>query len=538
MTQLDWGVLVIYIAGIVGMAAMIGRKQKSQEDYYLGGRQIPSWQVALSVMATQVSAISLIGAPAFIALKSGGGLVWLQYEFAVPLAMILIMLILVPIYHRMKSITIYEYLEVRFGVTARSLISLVFLLSRGLGTGVALLATGIVTSACLEMPLAPTIILIGVISMLYTTIGGIKADIYSDIIQLAVLWLGTFVCIYIVWSLLGDNALAFADVDRSRLLAFDFKSTGLGDGKTFAFWPMVIGGLFLYFSYYGCDQSESQRILTTPSPRSAQKALFMNGFLRFTLVLTYCFFGILLLSFLDKNPAFAEKLEGVQPDFLVPYFLIEYVPKGLLGLVIAGIFAASMSSIDSAMNALSAATWRDFLLRQFPKMAAYSKKRMVRISRILTVIWGMIATLFALYMIGGSETVIVLVNKIGSAFYGPVLAVFILGIVTRRASQSGAVTGLLAGVSVNIVLWQGFQDSISWLWWNPIGFFMSLSVGYASSRLIATAADRPVSSAATSSLGEILSGTRAPGHYVILLLVAFASMILITYIVQAWLMTL
>jgi Na+/proline symporter len=207
-------------------------------------------------------------------------------------------------------------------------------------------------------------------------------------------------------------------------------------------------------------------------------------------------------------------------------------------LVIAGIFAASMSSIDSAMNALSAATWRDFLLRQFPKMAAYSRKQMVRISRILTVIWGMIVTLFALHMIGGSETVIVLVNKIGSAFYGPVLAVFILGIVTRRANQAGAIIGLLAGVSVNIVLWQGFQDDISWLWWNPIGFFVSLSAGYAASRIASTSPVRPVSAAVTLNLRDIFSGTRAPRHYIILLLVAFASMILITYIVQAWLMTL
>ena len=537
MTGLDWGILVIYIAGIVGMAMVVGRKQESQEDYYLGGRQMPSWQVALSIMATQVSAISLIGAPAFIALKSNGGLVWLQYEFAVPLAMILIMLILVPIYHRMRSITIYEYLEKRFGTTARSVISMVFLISRGLGTGVALLATGIVTSACLEIPLATTIILIGVISMLYTTIGGIKADIYSDIIQLVILWSGTFLCIYIVWSFLGDNAFTFTAIDQSRLVAIDFKSTGLGDGKTFAFWPMVIGGLFLYFSYYGCDQSESQRLLTTPSPRSAQKALFMNGLLRFTLVLTYCFFGLLLLSFLDKNPQFAAKLNGVQPDFLVPYFLIDYVPKGLLGLVIAGIFAASMSSIDSAMNALSAATWRDFLLKQYPQMKQYSKRKTVRISRILTVIWGMIATLFALYMIGGSETVIVLVNKIGSAFYGPVLAVFILGILTRGANETGVVIGLLFGVSVNIILWQGFQHEISWLWWNPIGFFVSITTGY----LVSIAARRDevqrASVATTLNIREIITGAKTPRLYVGFLLIAFVAMIFITYLIQTWLMS-
>jgi SSS family solute:Na+ symporter len=527
MSQLDWGVLAIYLVGVVAMAALVGRKQKNQEDYYVGGRQMASWQVALSIMATQVSAISLIGAPAFIALKSNGGLKWLQYEFAVPLAMILIILVLVPIYRKMNSITIYEYLERRYGIATRSMISVVFLMSRGLGTGVALLATGIVTSACLGMSLTPTIILIGVVSMAYTTLGGIKADIYSDIAQLVVLWVGTFVCIYIVWSLLGDSAFTFAATSNPRLATIDFASTGLGDGKTFAFWPMVIGGLFLYFSYYGCDQSESQRILTTKDTRSAQKALLINGLLRYTLVLTYCLFGVLLLSFLDNNPTFAASLEGAQPDFLVPYFLIKYVPSGLLGLVVAGIFAASMSSIDSAMNALSAATWRDFLARQFPKMAAYSEKKTMRMSRLLTVIWGLIATIFAIYLSGGMDTVIVLVNKIGSAFYGPVLAVFVLGIVTRRANQRGAITGLLGGVAVNLILWQGYQDTISWLWWNPIGFGLAFILGYSTSTIASAKTD------AGAPLIEKLSLSRRdmPLGYAAALSVAFLIMLATTFLI-------
>ena len=142
MTSIDWVILIFYLIFIVSMSAVIGKRQKSQEDYYLGGRSMPSWQIAFSVMATQVSAISLIGVPAFIALKSGGGLIWLQYEFAIPLAMMLIMLILVPMYHATRAVTIYEYLEKRFGTQTRTIISAVFLISRGLGTGVALLATG------------------------------------------------------------------------------------------------------------------------------------------------------------------------------------------------------------------------------------------------------------------------------------------------------------------------------------------------------------------------------------------------------------
>ena len=482
MTPIDWTILAFYLVFIVGMSWWIGRRQRSQEDYYLGGRSMPSWQIALSVMATQVSAISLIGAPAFIALRSGGGLVWLQYEFAIPLAMMLIMLVLVPIYHQTRAVTIYEYLERRFGSATRTTISLVFLVSRGLGSGVALLATGIVTAVCLNWPLPETILLIGLVSLLYTTFGGIVADIYSDILQLIILWSGALVAIFVLLAELGQLAppegwFHLLTAETVRLRVFDFSATGLGDGKTFSFWPMLFGGFFLYLSYYGCDQSQAQRLLTTRTPRGAQRALVMNGLLRFPLVLTYSAVGILLIPFLKLHPTLAGRLQGQPPDFLVPYFLIDYMPKGLLGLLIAGIFAASMSSLDSAMNSLSAATYKDFLVKLFPALDGISDRRQVWLSRWLTVFWGAVATGFALLMIGGSETVLELVNKIGSAFYGPILATFWLGMLTRRTPQGGAIAGLLAGVAVNIFLWQAFGTAVSWMWWNLIGFAVAYVVG-------------------------------------------------------------
>jgi SSS family solute:Na+ symporter len=478
MSYIDWTILFLYILLIIIMSWFIGRRQKSQDDYYLGGRSMPAWQIALSVMATQVSAISLIGAPAFIALKANGGLVWLQYEFAIPLAMMLIMLILVPLYHKTRAITIYEYLERRFGQTTRLLISAVFLLSRGLGSGVALLATGIVTAVCLEWPLAQTILLIGVVSIIYTTFGGIVADIYSDIIQLVILWLGSFAAIFLLSTMLDSSALDIITSQSERITVFNFSATGLGDGQTFAFWPMLIGGLFLYLSYYGCDQSQAQRLLTTKNVKEAQKSLLINGMMRFFLVLTYCAVGILLIPFLVQNPEFAAKLAGKQPDFLIPYFLVEYMPTGILGILIAGFFAASMSSIDSALNSLSAASYQDFLLKIKPELAGISNQSQVRFSRLLTIFWGVVATLFALQMIGGSETVLELVNKIGSAFYGPILATFWLGMLTRRGTQTGAVIGLVTGVGFNIFLWQFYGSTVSWLWWNVFGFGITFGIGY------------------------------------------------------------
>lgn len=534
MTNLDWTVLIIYIIGIIGMSMVIGRSQKSQEDYYLGGRRIRPWQVALSVMATQVSAISLIGAPAFIALRNGGGLVWLQYEFAIPLAMMLIMLVLIPVYHHTHGITIYEYLENRFGRATRATLSLVFLISRGLGAGVALLAASIVTSVCLGIPLVYTVALIGIVSLLYTTIGGIKADIHSDIIQLFILWGSAIICIVIILSLLGDNAFIVAPADAGRLKIFDFGSTGLGDGKTYAFWPMLIGGFFLYLSYYGCDQSETQRLLTTKTPEDARRALFINGLLRFLLVLTYCTFGFFLLSFLHHNQGFAARFTESPPDFLVPYFMVEFFPKGLLGLVVAGIFAASMSSIDSALNSLSAATWRDFLVQYFPSLKRLSGRKMVRISRLLTVFWGTLATVFALSMIGGPETVLVIVNRIGSTFYGPILATFWLGILTRKTSQAGAISGLCTGVIVNIILWKFFSNEVSWLWWNVTGFVVASLIGYTVSFFFTQKQTVKVLENCFS-FGELLKQGGTKWKYIILG-IAFMLIVLICWIIQSWLM--
>ncbi len=534
MALIDWIVLGGYIALIVGMGWLVGRRQRSQEDYYLGGRRMPPWQIALSVVATQVSAISLIGAPAFIALRAGGGLIWLQYEFAVPLAMILIMLLLVPLYHRTGAVTIYEYLERRFGCGTRCTISAVFLLSRGLGSGVALLATGIVTAVCLDWPLADTILVIGGVAIVYTTFGGIVADIYSDILQMIILWGGALLTIGLIWSRLEDGMFRVMAADAGRLQIFDLGSWGLGDGGTFGFWPMLIGGFFLYLSYYGCDQSQTQRLLTTRTIRESQKALLVNGLLRFPLVLTYCAVGVLLLPFLESHPAFAARLQGQPPDFLVPYFIIDYIPVGVRGILVAGFFAASMSSIDSALNSLSAVSYRDFLMRWFPRLESLDHPRQVRISRLLTVFWGMVATGFALWMIGGSETVLELVNKVGSAFYGPILAVFCLGMLTRRARQHGVIAGLGAGVGLNVSLWLFAGPAVSWLWWNLFGFLVAVGVGSLVSRSgRSLQLDRSVPRELTVRIRDLV---HLRLRYIPVLLVAFVVFMMIALLIQHFLL--
>jgi len=528
MTGLDWLVLGTYLAAIVLMSFSLARDQRSPADYFLGGRKISSWAIAGSIMATQVSAVSLIGAPAFVAIKVGGGLRWLQYEFAVPLAMIGLIIFFVPVFHRLRIVSIYEYIGRRFGPAARSALSLIFLISRGLSTGVSLYATSIVLSVCLRLPLAEMMLLVGAITVLYTTVGGIKADIYSDVLQLLVLALGTIAGIISLLLLLGDAREAIVLVSPERLQALDFKNHGFGDGETFSFWPMLIGGVFLYLSYYGCDQSQAQRLLTSETEKESQRALFLNGLLRFPLVLLYCTFGVLLAAFLIHHPDFAQRIPAEHPDYLVPLFMVEYLPPGITGLVMAGIFAAAMSSLDSALNSMSAVTMRDFIGRG-EKLNHLTERQSLRWSRLCTVIWGVFCTASGFWMSRTEATVIELINMIGSAFYGPTLAVFLLGLWTKRANQLGAIAGLMAGVAGNILLWV-FFPSVSWLWWNAIGCCTAFAAGYLASLLFRT----PVH----GSMPEVLWGdqrfllSQAVRHWSLLLILAFMGMIAVSMLIE------
>jgi len=517
-----------YILLVLGIGFLLSRRQRDRRDYYVAGRRMEPWKVALSLVATQVSAISIVGAPAFIALKEGGGLRWWQYELAVPLAMIFLMLTLVPLYHRMKAITIYHYLEGRYGGGVRATISAIFLISRGLGAGVILFATGVVLATLIGWPLAETLVVVALITVAYTTLGGIAADIYSDILQLGILWFSALFMVLLLLGMMGWDVADYLAQAPERMRVFIINASGLGDGQTFALWPMLLGGFFLYLSYYGTDQSEAQRLLTTKDAADAQKALLLNGLLRFPLVLTYSAVGILLLAYLMHDPDFLKVMAGKRADFLVPEFVLRHFPPGMVGLFMAGIFAATMSSIDSAMNALSAATYEDLLARLFPRLNDLSPSRQLLLSKVLTVLWGLLSTLFALSLISSSETVIELVNRIGSAFYGPILSVFLMGMFWRRVSGVASILGLLAGVLFNLYLWR-FQPGVSWMWWNLFGFLMASAVAFIASLLLP---ERRDVSAYVVSMSEVLNEAKRRRGYVILLLGAFTFIVAVSLVAE------
>jgi len=473
MTTLDWIIIIVYLLGLVGMSIYLGRGQKSQDDYYVGNRNIPWWAVGISTMATQTSAISFISIPAFVALKDGGGLTWLQYELAVPLAMILVMVFLIPYFRQLNLVSVYEYLELRFGPSVRNLVSGVFLVSRGLATGVGLYASAIVLSVALDLPLWSTILMIGVITIIYDTIGGISAVIYSDVIQMFVLLGGIIVCIIYAAVEIGGFGEMFASMPAERLNATDF-STGLGDDGAVPFWAFLFGGFFLYASYYGTDQSQVQRGLSAKTVDEAKKALMLNGLARFPLTVLYILLGIAAFAVYQNSPELAASIPADKPDYLIPEYILLMLPTGLRALLFAALLAAAMSSLDSALNSLSASTMRDFVSKW------KSDADQINLGKVTTVIWGILVTGFAFVVGGISDTVIEAINKIGSAFYGPILAAFLVGILSRKVTTRSMFIGILLGVGFNIILWLNYSG-IYWMWWNLFGCVITASVAWLAS---------------------------------------------------------
>jgi SSS family solute:Na+ symporter len=460
LSGLDAAVVVAYLAAVVAMSWAFARRQRTGEDYFLAGRAMGGPVLGASIMANQASAVSLVGAPAFVALREGGGLVWLQYELALPLAMLLVIAVLLPALRSVPGSSIYAYAEARFGRPTRRALAGAFLLARGLALGVVLYASALVVAQALGWRVESALLLVGAFSVAYTGLGGIVADIWSDVLQLVLLWGGTFVCGFYVLAHAGGGVLRSIPADRTRALALD--SSGLAGQGAYSFWPMLLGGLFLYASYYGCDQSQAQRLLTARDDAAARRALVMNGLLRFPLVLTYCGFGLLLAGLLQVDPAFAAAMEGRPADSLVPVFLTTYLPTGLRGLLLAAILAAAMSSIDSALNSLAAVTLEDVFGRT-------PERQSVWLARGTTLLWGLFAVLSGLVFARAGTGVIELVNLIGSVFYGPVLAVFVLGAAAPAVHGRAALTGLAAGLAANLLL-ALLAPGVSWLWWNPAGF--------------------------------------------------------------------
>jgi len=486
LNALDWTVISVYLAAMIALSWYLGRSQSDAKDYYLGGNSLSWWSVGISTMATQCSTNSLLGAPAFVITT---GLIWLQYEFALPLAMVFIMIFLLPFYRKLNLVSVYAYQERRFGRTARTILSVTFQFLRAFATGVTVYGISIVLQSIVGIPFALSVVILGVVTVIYDMLGGMAAVVISDVIQMVILYLGIALCVGYSVSEVGGVAEVFAQFTKLEslvgsesfvgLTAIDFSGTGFTADSHYGFWPMLFGGLFLYISYYGTDQTQVQRELSSQNIDDTNRSLMLNGMMRFPLVLTYCFLGVCIGAYIVKNPEFLKLLDdgtgSTNYNLAVPKFVTSVLPNGVIGLVIVALFSAAMSSLDSTINSLSAATIKD-LYEPFIEKGEIPAEKQLVLSRFFTVFWGALIVCFSFFVGDISNSVIESVNKVGSLANGPILAMFLLGILTRYANEKGAVTGLIAGLLSNALLWK-LAPQISWLWWNVFGFFVAFGVG-------------------------------------------------------------
>jgi len=491
MNWIDYSIIGFYFLFFLFIGYFF-KDNKDSKDYFLGGRKMGWFPLSLSTMATQLSAISFVSAPAFVGLKAGGGMKWLTFEFGVPLAMVFIMLVIIPPLYKSGVVSVYEYLERRYSASTRLIISTVFLITRSFGTGVMVYTVAMILQSVMDISFVYTILLIGVITLIYSFQGGMKAVIWGDVIQMIILFGGILICLGFGFYKIGGWGEFVQHIDSQRLLAVDFSSFGF-NGDEFGFWPMLIGGFFLYVSYYGTDQTQSQRMLSAKDLGTVRKLLLVNGLFRFPVTFIYCTMGLVLGTLIITDPSFSEAIATVfashsdsiksSTDLMVPVFITKYLPNGVIGILLVAIVSAAMSSLSSTINSLSAVSVEDFGVRF--NWVSGKGTSYVRFSRFASLFWGLVCILFAFVVGDISDTVIEAINKIGSVSYGPILAAFVMAILLKKTNATGTNVGIITGVVFNIYLWK-FAPEVFWFWWNAIGFFLTVVVAYATSLIFKT----------------------------------------------------
>lgn len=458
---INWIVLLLYFAAMMFLGLRVGKSSTTTESYFLGGRMIPWWAIGLSVMATHCSAVSFIGMPGW---GYSSGLDRITFTFQFPVVVAILMFTLVPFFYNTKVLSIYEYLEKRYGPNARTLMAIIFLLSRGLQTAVVLYAPALALSVILGTDPVIAILLMGIFSIVYTYFGGISAVIWTDVVQMFVIWLGIALSIFIPISMVdGGFSTILANANANNLFTpLDF-SFELSD--SYSFWAGLFGSGFLYLTYLGTDQSQIQRVLTAKSIRETKLSLALAGFAVPIQTFLFLFAGICLFS------AFGGK-SFENSDFVMLTFIMEFLPVGVAGLVTAGIFAAGMSSVDSALNSLATISVID-VYKKIKKDA--TDEQCLKVSRLMTLFWGAFATIFALCL-GGLGTVLDLINVIGPMFYPCMLSAFVLAVFIKSSTEKGCIAAVFAGLLIDLYMF--LFTNVGSLWWSFLGFLFAFSVGY------------------------------------------------------------
>ncbi|TYP96044.1 SSS family transporter [Tenacibaculum adriaticum] len=540
LSLLDWSVLGTTLLFIVAYGTYVTRKNKNVQDYIKGGNNSKWWTIGLSVMATQASAITFLSTPGQ-AFHSGMGFV--QFYFGLPIAMVIICLVFIPIYHKLNVYTAYEYLESRFDLKTRTLTAVLFLIQRGLAAGITIFAPAIILSAVLGWDLVTLNIIIGILVIIYTVSGGTKAVSVTQKQQMAVIFAGMFIAFYLILQYLPDGitftkALEIAGAsDKMQVLDFSFDLN-----NRYTVWTGFLGGTFLMLSYFGTDQSQVQRYLSGKSVRESQLGLIFNGLLKVPMQFFILLVGVMVFVFyqfnaspLNFNPKANEAVENSEfygeyqsletkhqqietqkkelifsgltaqsklelqelneqdklvkeeakaiiskandevetndKDYVFIHFILHNLPKGLIGLLLAVILSAAMSSTASELNALASTTAIDLYKRN--QTEDRSEAHYVKASKWFTLGWGILAISVAC-VANLFDNLIQLVNIIGSIFYGNVLGIFLLAFFIKYVRSNAVFVAALITQILIIIVW--YLDWLPYLWLNLLGCALVMGI--------------------------------------------------------------
>jgi solute:Na+ symporter, SSS family len=525
MSSIDWIILALTLCGIIVYGIYKSRVTKNLDGYFLSNRSMPWYLVLLGIMGTQASAITFLSAPGQ---AYTDGMRFVQYYFGLPLAMVVISIFFVPVFRRLKVYTAYEYLETRFDVKTRTFIAALFLIGRGLSTGLSIYAPAIIFSSLMGWNIYYTNLLMGGLLIIYTMSGGAKAVAHTQKLQLIIIITGMCIAGYLVVKLLpGDMGFTDALKNAGSFGKMNIITTGVTKEGNFDWqdkyniWSGVIGGFFLALSYFGTDQSQVGRYLTAKNDKESKVGLLMNGFVKVPMQFLILLLGILVFTFYQYNKApiyfnkalkeeaaqtayadslrmtenrytalmqqnkmkeavgvrkeYAQLMKRALPgkdvkdtDYIFLNFIIGYLPKGLIGLLIAVIILAAWGSIAAALNALASCTMVDFHKKFIQK--DNTGEREYKLSQLYTLGWGLFAILIAMFAHNIGNSLIEAVNIVGSWFYGVILGVFLVAFWIRRIK--GNAVFWAAVLSQAIIIYLSAKNTVSFLWLIPAGVIM------------------------------------------------------------------
>jgi len=464
---IDLAVVIVYIVAITAFGARFRKGQRTLRDYFLGGNRLPWWAITLSIVCAETSILTIISTPG---ISYGSNMGFLQLAFGYLLARVVVSFLFIPRYFAGELYTAYELIERRFGHHLRLFTAGLFLVTRAVAEGVRVFAISIVIAIIFKTGVVPSLVIIFVLTLLYTLEGGLTAVIWTDVIQLTIYVTGTVVALFVALHTLPggwSEVVRVAHAAGGKFTVFDFHFNWT---QPYLFWTGLVGGMFLNTASHGTDQLIVQRLLAARNCRQSQGALLASGvvvLLQFALFLVV---GVVVYAFYLHFP---PAIPFHRVDQIYPTFVITRLPVGLCGLLTAAILAAGMANLSAALNSLASSSVMDFY-KPFARPSA-DDRHFLRVSRLATLLWGVVIIAIALAAQYLQKSALELALSVASVPYGSMLGIFLLGVLTRRANSRGAFVGALCALAALGYVMQYTQ--IAWTWYVAIGSIVTFTIG-------------------------------------------------------------